>query len=442
MFKEFLNFCSQKIELNAHDGVLLTLSGGKDSMTLLHLFQQSKFDFAVAHCNFHLRGEESNRDQQFVEDYCRKNHITLYIKDFDTALYAKENKVSIQMAARELRYQWFEELRKQISFKYIATAHHLNDQVETFFINLIRGTGIAGLHGIKPKANHIIRPLLFADSTQIKAYIDKNQIQYVEDSSNASDKYLRNKLRHQLLPFLEDLNPNFIRNLAHTTDNIADIEEIFKIQTQQIFKSMLELKGESIYISIPKLLKINNLKAYFHEFLSLYDFNPTSINDAYESLQNDKSGLRFFSSSHKLLKTSDEIIISPYHAQDTNNEAESIFFIDKDFRSELPINLSFDIIENKMDFSKTKQEAYFNMDQLSFPLILRHWQEGDSFYPFGMKGKKLLSDFFIDEKINLDQRKKMWLLCSGEDIIWVVGNRTDERYRISSNIHKVLKIAL
>jgi len=437
MFNEFVEYCSNVIGLKSGDKILLTVSGGADSMVMLHLFERSDYEISVAHCNFNLRGEESERDTAFVKDYCDSNDVRLFVKYFNTAEYAAENGISVQMAARDLRYRWFEQLRQKLDYDYIATAHHLDDQAETFFINLVRGTGIAGLHGIRPVAGRLIRPLLFARRMEIEKYASEHNLDFVDDSSNFSDKYLRNHIRHNILPMFDALNPKFITNLARTIDNIAGIERAFKHQTQILFNSMLKIEGDKIIINIPKLLEIDNLDVYLSEFLLQYGFNADAIKKIYDNLKSDKSGLRFFSDSFRLIKDRNDLIITPL--QDENNDNRDDFFIvNEDFKGDFPVEFSFEITGRVEEFSTDNSTAYFDFDKLRFPLVLRKWENGDFFYPFGMNGKKLVSDLFTDLKISVIDKENIWIMCSGTDIIWVVGYRSDNRYRVDEKTEKIL----
>ncbi len=441
MLDSFISYCKNVIGVDNTSKVLLTVSGGVDSMVMFELFKRAGFDFAVAHCNFQLRGDESERDMEFVQKSCDDAGIVLYVKCFATASYAAQKGISIQMAARELRYDWFEKLRSDGDFDFIATAHHLDDQAETFFINLIRGTGIAGLHGIKPVNGKIIRPLMFATRHDIMQFASQNNIDFVEDTSNFSDKYLRNHLRHNIIPLFNALNQHFITNLARTIDNIAAIENEFKSYSKLIFNRMLKLEGNKIIIDISELTKIDNLKLYLAEFLSQYGFNDNSIKNIYESLTTDKSGLRFFSEEYRLLKNRNELIINPL--ENGNDDSSNEFYlIDNDFNTELPVNLNFTLTEDTTEFKSSSAFAYFDFHKLNFPLVLRKWKKGDFFYPFGMKGKKLVSDYFTDNKFSLADKEETWLLCSGEDIVWIVGHRSDNRFKVDKNTKKTLIVEL
>ena len=437
MLTKFLKYQKEVLKIESKESVLLTVSGGADSMVMMDFYLKAKINFVVAHCNFKLRGEESERDMNFVIAHCKATSITYYVKCFDTQKYANDNKISIQMAARDLRYEWFEELRNQHHIKHIATAHHLDDQAETFFINLVRGTGIAGLHGILPKSKYLIRPLMFLTRAEIEEYASENSVDFISDSSNASDKYLRNYIRHNILPLFTALNTNFITNLASTIDNIASVEQEFKLRTKILFNSMLEIKGKAIVINIVKLLEIKDIKIYLFEFLSQYGFNNSSISDIYNSLITEKSGLRFFSDEYRLIKDRGTLIITPLLRGD-QNESKDFYIIDKDFTNDIPIAINFEFTTEMPVFSADPSYAYFDSQNIDFPLILRRWNKGDSFYPFGLKGKKLISDFFIDNKLSIAQKEEVWLLCSGDKVMWIVGYRSDNRFKIKENTKEIL----
>lgn len=437
MINEFTSYCRKTIGLKLQDSILLTVSGGIDSMVMLDLFAKSDLDIKVAHCNFQLRGEESERDMIFVERQCKALNIPCFIKRFQTQEYATVNKISIQMAARDLRYTWFEELRSQHDINFIATAHHLDDQAETFLINLIRGTGIAGLHGILPIKGNIIRPLMFLTRSQIEEFAKENSVEFVNDSSNASDKYLRNYIRHNILPLFLSRNTNFITNLAGTIDNIASVEQAFKLHAKTIFNSMLEIKGNKVFIDVVKLLEINNLKVYLSEFLGQYGFNEATINNIYDNLKKDKSGLRFFSEDYRLLKDRNTLILSPYQ-MGAQNESKDFFIIKEDFESNAPIQFSYKVQNETPTYNPDTHFAYFDLDKVDFPVVLRRWKNGDVFYPFGLNRKKLISDFFVDNKFSIVRKEESWLLCSGEKVMWVVGHRTDNRFKVDANTKNIL----
>jgi len=442
MLKKFIDFIFQESLFENDDKILLTVSGGPDSVVLCELFYRAKYNFGIAHCNFHLRGKESDEDEIFVRDLAKKYNVQFYVKHFNTKKYAKDNHISIEMAARDLRYNWFFELLKKEKYKYIATGHHLDDQIETFFINIIRGTGIAGLHGIISKQNNIIRPLLFAYRNDIEAFLKKNNIPFRTDSTNNSVKFMRNKFRNLILPQLYQINKNYKKTIINDIERLKDAEFIYKTKINEVKKNILIKEGKNILIPIEKLKELNPLRTYLFEFLSSYNFNFSTVEDIISRLD-DISGKQFFSSSHRLIKDREYLIISEL---DKKSEANAIeFFINEnDLFINTPVSLKFKKLIYNKDFiiSKDKFIACFDKDKLKFPLQIRKWEKGDYFYPFGMNKKKKLSDFFIDEKFSLLEKEKIWLLCSDNDIVWIIGKRIDNRFRIRNNTKNIFQAVL
>ena len=437
MLKNFIEYIEANSLCRATDRILVTVSGGIDSVVLLDLFHASGFETGVAHCNFHLRGEESDGDAAFVKSLATSYASEYHEKDFQTEQYAREEGISIQMAARDLRYQWFEEIRAAFKYDLIATAHNQDDILETFFINLSRGTGIRGLSGIPAKAGKLIRPLLFASRKKILAYTETKDIAYREDSSNASDKYLRNKIRRQLIPMLEEQNPSFRKSLIGTIDNLLETEKMFAEEMARTKKKLLVYKGESVSIRIADLEKLEYRKTVLYEILAEFNFRSASIEDIIRSLRGP-SGKKFFSPTHRLVKDRKDLIIT------TINEDKSRKYYIELYMGQIndPLDLEWIIVDHTRDFHipKDPNVACLDLDLLNFPLILRHWQKGDYFQPFGMQGMKKMSDFLIDAKVSLPDKENIWLLASGQKIVWVVGHRIDDRFRITTSTKQVLLI--
>ncbi len=426
--------------MNTNPKIILAISGGIDSMVMLHLFQKTSFTFRVAHCNFQLRGDESERDMNFVQNYCLENQIEYDIVRFDTISFAKTNKLSIQMAARELRYNWFKELKDNYHYDYISTAHNLDDLAETFLINLSRGTGLAGLHGIPAKSQDLIRPLLFASRKSISEYAIINKVSFVEDSSNQSTKYLRNKIRHQILPFFVENNPQFLLNISKLAGYVDKVENFLSVQTNLALKSMIELKGENIILDIAKLKQLDNHEIYFREFLRGYKFSFATVELIWQSIHSDKSGIWFDSPIYRLLKDRNEMVLFPANTKINNDLAEE-WLITSELEVLAPIQLQCDILSEKPSkFPSDSNILWVDYDKISFPLTIRKWKHGDYFYPFGMKGKKLLSDFFIDNKISILEKDEVLLLLSNDSIIWIIGMRSDNRFKVDSNTKRILMI--
>ena len=415
--------------------LFLAVSGGLDSMVLVHLFQQLDFEIAILHCNFQLRGLESFGDQNFIQNYAQENNIPIFITQFDTTAFAKDYKLSTQVAARELRYSWFYEQLEANNFDYLLTAHHADDTIETFLINLTRGTGLEGLTGIPKQNDKVIRPLLCFTRQEIEDYAKENKIEWREDSSNASDKYLRNKIRHHLIPILKELNPNFMDSFQNTQNYLQDAQMLVEDASIMVYQQVAKQEEEAIFFDLNQLKKLPNYKSYLYQWLNEFGF--TAWDDIYD-LVDSQSGKQVFSAEFRLLKDRDFLILIPLHA--IIEEAE--YYIDSSQNQiNIPLNLSFSKVTDISIGSNTT--IFVDEDTLQFPLVLRHWKEGDSFQPFGMNGKsKKVSKLFKDEKLSLIDKENVWLLCSGTEIVWIIGMRQDDRFRITNTTKNLLKIQL
>lgn len=435
MIKKFEKYY-QKNELFAKtDNILLTVSGGRDSVVMVHLFHQAKLNFGIAHCNFKLRGKEADKDEKFVKDLAEKLNMPFYTVSFNTKEFAYENKISTQMAARELRYHWFEEIRTKNNYQFIATAHHKNDVAETLLINLTKGTGLSGLHGIASKKDKIIRPLLCFNRNEIDNYVESNKIKCREDKSNEETKYVRNKIRHNVIPELEKINPSFIETIFNETQQFSELEQLLETKINEDKKKCFTIQDENIEIDIQKLIELKPLKTYLFYFLKPYGFNVDDVIDVINSFEK-QSGKKFLSNTHQLIKNRNKLIISILkNIENKEFEVKTL----KDF-SLLPFNLNAKIVlkETLKSIKKDKNFAYLNADKINFPLSIRKWKTGDKFKPFGMKGVKKLSDFFIDEKLSLLEKENVWLLTSNNKIVWVVGFRIDDDYKLSSKTKNAL----
>jgi len=439
MIKKFEKYYQKQQLFSKADAVLLTVSGGKDSVAMAHLFHASKLNFGIAHCNFKLRGKESDKDAKFVQNLAKKLGVSFYSKSFNTAAFAKEKKISTQMAARELRYQWFEELTLKNNYQFIATAHHKNDVAETVLINLTKGTGLSGLHGIAAKNGRIVRPLLCFNRQEIEAFIDDKNIDFREDMSNKKTKYVRNKIRHKVIPELEKINPAFIETIFNETQHFSALEQLLENKIDEERNACIKVNGRYIEIDIEQLNKLNPLKTYLYYFLKPYGFNFSDVEDVLNSFDS-QSGKTFLSTTHHLIKDREKLIISEIIKEDTSD-----FIINSidDFKA-LPITIDAKILNNGVvdAIKKDKKYAYLNAEKFIYPLVLRKWKKGDKFKPFGMKNFKKLSDFFIDEKFSLVDKKNTWLLVSNNRIIWVVGYRIDNDYKILENTNTVLQLSI
>ena len=435
MLKQFQNHLSSQFPFLEGKKLLLAASGGLDSMVLVHLFQQLDYEIVVLHCNFQLRGLESFGDQQFIQEYTSQNGIPFSFTQFDTEAFAKDYKLSTQLAARELRYSWFYEQLEIQKGDYILTAHHADDNLETFLINLSRGTGLEGLTGIPAQNDIVIRPLLPFTRQEIEEYAAQNKLSWREDSSNASDKYLRNKIRHHLIPVLKELNPNFMNSFEKTQMYLQESQELVDDAAIMVYQQVAKEKGDDIYFDVNQLLKLPNFTSYLYQWLTEFGF--TAWEDIYDLVTN-QSGKQVFAPQFRLIKDRDYLILSPLKLATDKQE----FLIESiESKVNFPLNMLF---SNVTEISATLNSAIFvDQEKLQFPLVLRRWNEGDVFQPFGMGGKsKKVSKLFKDEKLSLIEKENVWLLCSESQVVWVVGIRQDERFKIDSKTKKILKIAI
>ncbi len=435
MLKQFQNHLSNQFPFLEGKKVLLAVSGGLDSMVLVHLFQQLDYEIVVLHCNFQLRGVESFGDQQFIQEYTSQNGISFSFTQFDTEAFAKDYKLSTQLAARELRYSWFYEQLEIQKGDYVLTAHHADDNLETFLINLSRGTGLDGLTGIPAQNDIVIRPLLPFTRQEIEEYATQNKLVWREDSSNTSDKYLRNKIRHHLIPVLKELNPNFMNSFEKTQTYLQESQELVADAAIMVYQQVAKEKDGDIYFDINQLLKLPNYTSYLYQWLTEFGF--TAWEDIYDLVTN-QSGKQVFAPQFRLIKDRDYLILSPLKLATDKQE----FLIESiESKVNFPLNMLF---SNVTEISATSNSAIFvDQDKLQFPLVLRRWNEGDVFQPFGMGGKsKKVSKLFKDEKLSLIEKENVWLLCSESQVVWVVGIRQDERFKIDSKTKKILKIAI
>ncbi len=423
------------------DTILLTVSGGIDSVVLCELFYQSKYKFAIAHCNFHLRGEDSNEDELFVMKLAEHYNVPFYCQHFDAKGYAEEQGISIQMAARDLRYEWFKKMLEDHPYSYAATGHHRDDNIETFFINLLRGTGIRGLRGMLPKQSRFIHPLLFTNRLEIIEFYKENALSYREDITNSETKYERNQIRHELIPYLRGISPIFDVNMSKNIERFRETESVLQELISEARREVLSQQGKIFFISIPALEKFRPVKFYLFEILYEFGFNPSVVENIVQSFHSI-SGKRFFSHKYQLIKDREQLIIVPIKPKP--NKLKAYRIRKEDTLLEFPFRMSIKVMNNHSGFifKKDKHIAYFDYDKLEFPLRLRNWRNGDYFFPLGMKGKKKLSNLFTDLKLSLWQKENFYLLCSGKRIVWAVGERIDNRFKVNENTKRILKITL
>lgn len=411
-------FIEEKHLFTRQSRILVALSGGADSVALLHILLRLGYSCEAAHCNFHLRGDESLRDQYFVEALVRSLNIPLYIAHFDTAEYAVKHGISIEMAARELRYDWFEKLRQSRQADVIAVAHHRDDSVETFLLNLIRGTGIKGLRGIQPVNGRIVRPLLPVSRQELLQYLaDLNQ-SYVTDSTNLQDDYTRNKIRLNLIPLLEEINPSVSSTIAETADRLSDVSQIYRAAIKEACR---RVKIDKYRISIPALLNEMSPQAVLYELLYPLGFNSAQIKDIFSALKG-QSGKRFYTDDKVLLCNRDELIWKK------RGEIE----VAPVLRQELLFRNDQFVIPDDASI------ACLDADRINKDLVLRKWQAGDRFIPLGMKGFKKVRNYLRDKKYSLFQKDSQYVVCSGDDIVWLVGERIDNRFCVRPETTRIL----
>ena len=436
MITRIQKYISDNNLLNKRSKVIVGLSGGPDSMALIHILIKLGYECIAAHCNFHLRGDASNNDAFFVREWCKERNLPLLMIEFDTNQYATENKISIEMAARDLRYNWFEEIRTNQNANAIAIAHHRDDSVETTLINLIRGTGIKGLTGIPVKNNYIIRPLLAISRSEIMEYLSLNQIPYVTDSTNEEDIYTRNIIRLNVIPLLETINPSVKNSIITTSANLKEVEKIYNQYIQSAIKSVLE----NDRIDISKLKSTYSQQSVLFEILSPLGFPPSVVEDISNNLDSIP-GKVYLSKEYRLLKDREYLVISKINREEAFQTQEFLIYSDS-INSDIPFDLKVRKEEYITDFNIKKDNTVMQVDfdKLSFPLTLRKWRKGDWFIPLGMRGKKKLSDFFTDNKFSLFQKEDTWVLLSGEDIVWIVGHRIDNRFKITPTTKAVFTI--
>ena len=440
MLNAFIGYIRKESLFLPQQPVLLAVSGGMDSVVMTELFHRAGFQFGVAHCNFALRGEESDRDEHFVKELAAGYQVPFYSISFSTEDYARTHHLSVQMAARQLRYQWFGELLAGEHFDLVATAHHLDDQIETLLINLSRGTGLDGLQGIRSKQGKIIRPMMFATRAMIEQYQQEHQLAFCPDSSNLSDHYTRNRIRLHILPVFETINPDFRNGLTQTAERLKEAGMIVREKIGEKKKLVCIEDPEGLSISIPELLKLAPVNAYLSEWLSPFGFNYQTIKRISESLSGIPGKL-FISPEYCLLRDRQKLIIRP--AGSIARMPGTEVYIDADVtHMHHPIPLSIERLKLPDDFRPDTDPriASLDMAMVHYPLILRKWKKGDFFQPFGMKHTKKLSDFFIDEKFSVFEKQDSWVLESGGKIAWLVGHRSDERFRITDRTRDILRI--
>lgn len=443
LFKKYVK--KEKLFHNA-DILLLAISGGVDSVVLCELCRQSGFDFMIAHCNFQLRGEESNRDERFVQSLAQRYGARLFTRHFDANAYVSQNKVSVQVAARELRYEWFDELAAQLQSEtgrrvYITTAHHADDNIETVLMSFFKGTGVAGMRGMLPKTGKIIRPLLFTGKQEIIAFAKAQTLDFVEDSSNASDKYSRNYVRHRVIPVIEEIYPAARENIMGNIDRFREIELLYTQAVTAHEKKLLEEKDGELCIPVLPLSRVVPLRTVVYEIIKRFGFTAKQTQDVIALLEAE-TGRFILSPTHRILRHRSRLIISPLPSAGSQmvliegGETEVNFE-----RGKLRITQR-EIDGNKFKVPASSAVACLDAKRIEFPLILRKWKAGDYFYPLGMQKKKKLARFFIDQKMSLPEKENVWVIEMNKKIVWVVNKRIDERFKVTPGTSTILMMSL
>lgn len=441
MLKLFKEYISSKNLFLPTDKLLLAVSGGVDSVVLCELCHQGGFDFAIAHCNFQLRGADSERDEKFVRDLAKKNKVAFHSIRFETKRVAGERKISVQEAARELRYNWFEEVRKTGGYNYILTAHHADDNIETVLMNFFRGTGIKGLKGIEPKHDQIVRPLLFARRQQLEDFLKSNGLEFVPDISNLSDDYTRNYFRNQVIPFIRRSFPEVNENVLGNIERFREAGQLYKQAISVHKKKLLEIRGNEVHIPVLKLKKTEPLHTIVYEIARDYGFSSAQVEEIIALLDSD-SGKYMQSTSYRIIKNRNWLIIAPLEV-----EKAGIVIIDGSGNWEssagtLKVEMAPDtILTSSMLKQASNFQSCLDAAEIKFPLMLRKWKQGDYFYPLGMAKKKKLARFFIDTKLSKTEKEKIYVVEMDKKIIWIVGHRIDDRFKVTDKTKNILRLS-
>ncbi|MCP4312512.1 MAG: tRNA lysidine(34) synthetase TilS [Bacteroidetes bacterium] len=439
MLERFRAYNEEHGLLSFGERVLLAVSGGVDSVVMAHLFAGSDYECAIAHCNFQLRGEDSDTDEVFVRSLAAQLEMPVYVERFDVDSEMEEKGISLQMAARDLRYDWFSSLAKHHSLDAIATAHNLNDSVETFFLNLSRGTGIRGLTGIPNRNDQVIRPILFASRKEIEKYARKHRLAFREDRSNRETKYQRNKIRHDVIPSMEQINPGFIDTMALNMERMLELREIVEGSVDTVRNEIFKGNSGEIHIKTGLLMKLDPMGTWLYELFAPYGFTRLQCREIEQFLK-ARPGKRFLSPSHQLFKDRDQLIL----VESRSDSFERYYLDTPEKHSSLPFSMDVEVMErDKLGQIPTdRNTACLDYDEIQFPLTIRRWLPGDYFYPLGMDQIKKLSDFFVDEKVPVPVKERTWILTNGKKIAWIMGHRIDNRFRITEHTSRVLLLRL
>jgi tRNA(Ile)-lysidine synthase len=436
MIERFKDFARAQCLIRTGEKVLLAVSGGADSVVMTHLFAESGIGFGVAHCNFQLRGEESEGDELFVRDLAKRLDAAFFSTRFDVSS-AMTSGESVQMAARRLRYEWLEQIREKSGFAVIATAHHLDDSVETAVHNFVRGTGVSGLRGILPRSGRLARPMLFARKEEVLAYAAASGIAFREDSTNPDPKYTRNRIRNTLLPMLRDFNPGFDESMGESMRHYRDTELMQLESLDKLRRRLLTKRHSDWFIPIRAVKKISYRRTLLYELIRPFGFNSEQVDDILHHLDG-QPGKVFETNGHRLIKDRRFLIV-------TSKDPGTASWLQLQAEDEMVHGEAITLRASKVPakgfvIEPSTRVASLDLAKLQFPLTLRKWKQGDYFFPFGMKGKKKVSKFFKDEKIPISEKERIWILLSGEQVVWVVGYRIDNRFRVADSTESVYRL--
>ena len=462
LLQRFKQYIQKENLLQPTDRLLLAVSGGIDSVVLCELCKQAGYHFVIAHCNFQLRGEESDRDEKFVRSLGEKYGVEVLVKKFDTKQIAIDEKKSIETTARDLRYLWFYEKiverrpttddrqpkaddrlpttdDRKPTASFIVTGHHADDNIETVVMNFFRGTGISGIRGMLAKQGKIVRPLLFARRAELEDFVANNQLQYVTDATNFENEYTRNFFRNQIIPLVKESFPEAEKNVLKNIHRFAETEQLYQQAIEQHTKKLLEKKGNEIHIPVLKLLQVKPLHSVLFEIIKPIGFTSHQVADAISLLQSE-TGKYIQSATHRIIKNRNWLIITPIQT----TEAQNILIEEED--SKIHFEKGIIQIERRpitsYQSSSVNLTAQLNAAEIKFPLLLRKWKQGDYFYPLGMNKKKKISRFFIDQKLSLSQKENVWVIEMDKKIIWVVGMRIDNRFKITDSTQEFISLTL
>jgi tRNA(Ile)-lysidine synthase len=439
VFDEFLYYIQKNNLFNRENRLLLAVSGGIDSMVMAHLFLKLGTNTGIAHCNFCLRDIESDKDEELVRKFADENRIPFFSIRFNTKEYAASKRISIQMAARELRYEWFEKLRVENNFDFIAVAHNLNDNIETLLINLTRGTGLTGLTGMRPVSRKIIRPLLFASRRKIEEYCSYHQLAFREDKTNAETMYTRNKIRHMVIPVLKEINPSVEETLNETAERLAGIDEFVSGHIDQIRTQTSVADDNTIVFDLDRLLNLQIPETLVFELFAPYGITGATSRDLIRLLT-ARTGKQVFTQTHRIVRNRNELIVTPLETG--RREYHEINIIEDLLRVQGIVSAEVIDVSTGFEIPDDQKIACLDLEKIRFPFLIRHWKKGDYFFPLGMKHKKKLSDFFVDRQYSLVKKDQTLVLESEGKIAWIIGERIDERFKVTESTSKILLLRL